>query len=127
MHQSRARRENRATQPRPLGQNREMPDLDPGPVLAALESHPALRAFTRGGSVETMPARLARRRVLLNEVALAFEPGERYPEPEVDDFLRRIHSDHATLRRYLVDEGFLDRDGGLYWRTGGSHEAAAHR
>ena len=26
---------------------------------------------------------------------------------------------HAALRRYLVDEGFLDRDHGEYWRSGG--------
>ena len=33
---------------------------------------------------------------------------------EADDFV--------TLRRYLVDEGFLDRsdDSGDYWRAGGS-------
>jgi hypothetical protein len=28
--------------------------------------------------------------------------------------------DHAALRRHLVDEGFLGREGGVYWRTGGS-------
>ena len=62
--------------------------------------------------------------MLLDEVALAFEPGVRYSEPEVDAFLRDIFADHATLRRYLVDEGFLDRESGVYWRTGGSEEAA---
>jgi hypothetical protein len=28
-------------------------------------------------------------------------------------------NDHAALRRYLVDEGFLDREAGLYRRSGG--------
>jgi len=102
-----------------------MTALDPAPVLASLERHPALRVFTRGGVVETLPARMARRRALLNHIALAFEPGERYPERQLNEFLRRIHPDHAALRRYLVDEGFLGRDGGVYWRTGGSDEAAA--
>jgi hypothetical protein len=102
-----------------------MSDLDPAPVLAALERHPTLRAFTRGGVVETLPARMAKRRGLLNHIALAFEPGERYPERQIDAFLRRIHSDRASLRRYLVDEGFLDRGAGVYWRTGGSADAAA--
>jgi hypothetical protein len=27
--------------------------------------------------------------------------------------------DHVTVRRYLVDEELLSRDGGVYWRTGG--------
>ncbi|CAN5920546.1 hypothetical protein BH23ACT10_BH23ACT10_05690 [soil metagenome] len=43
----------------------------------------------------------------------------RYGEPEVNELLRRFHDDHATLRRALVDEGFLDRSGGEYWRAGG--------
>ena len=34
----------------------------------------------------------------------------------------RFLLDHAALRRSLVDEGFLDRDHGVYWRTGGRVE-----
>jgi len=102
-----------------------MHNLDSRPVLDALASSPATAAFVRAGSVATMPARLSRRRLLLNQVAMAFEPGVRYAEAEVNDFLRRVHADHAALRRYLVDEGFLDREGGVYWRTGGSFDAAA--
>jgi hypothetical protein len=94
-------------------------DLDPAPVLDALARHPVLRVFVQDGRVPALPARMARRRVLLNEVALAFEPGIRYPEPQVNDFLRRIHPDHAALRRYLVDADFLERSDGLYWRIGG--------
>jgi len=102
-----------------------MTDLDPAGVVAALAADPALRSFVRDGLVTTMPAKLSRRRALLNEVVLAFEPGIRYPERQVDDFLRRIHPDHATLRRYLVDADFLDRADGLYWRIGGSAEVSA--
>ena len=67
-----------------------------------------------------MPARLTRRRLLLDVVAQAFEPGIRYPEPAVSSFLAALHDDHATLRRYLVDEEFLSRDHGEYWRTAGT-------
>ena len=34
--------------------------------------------------------------------------------------LRPFHPDVAALRRYLVEEGFLDRGDGLYWRSGGT-------
>jgi len=34
--------------------------------------------------------------------------------------LGRWHADTAALRRYLVDEGFLDRADRQYWRTGGT-------
>jgi hypothetical protein len=28
-----------------------------------------------------------------------------------------VHADTAALRRYLVDEGFMAREAGIYWRT----------
>jgi hypothetical protein len=67
-----------------------------------------------------MPARRTRRLALLNHLAQRFEPGEQYHETEVNRRLREVHDDVAMLRRYLVDEGFLDRKDGLYWRAGGS-------
>jgi hypothetical protein len=97
-----------------------MTDLDPARVLDVLATHPALQGFVRDGKLETMPARLSRRRLLLNEVAQAFEPGVRYPEREVNGLLAAVHPDWAALRRYLVDEGFLSRAEGMYWRAGGT-------
>jgi hypothetical protein len=97
-----------------------VPDLDPTAVVDALSVHPSLMAFVRDRVVQTMPAKMTRRRMLLDVVAQAFEPGIRYPERQVDDFLRSIHPDHAALRRYMVDEDFLGRADGVYWRTGGS-------
>ncbi|MGH9192666.1 MAG: DUF2087 domain-containing protein [Acidimicrobiales bacterium] len=38
---------------------------------------------------------------------------------QVNAILRRFHEDVASLRRFLVDEGFLDRASGEYWRSGG--------
>ena len=31
----------------------------------------------------------------------------------------RFFNDYAALRRYLVDGGLLDREHGVYWRSGG--------
>ena len=97
-----------------------MTDLDPASVIAALTSDPQLQPFVRDGVVAIMPARQAKRRLLLNEVAQAFEPGVYYSERTVSMFLRQLHPDYAALRRYLIDEGFLDRREGEYWRCGGS-------
>ena len=55
-----------------------------------------------------------------DHIARVFEPGVRYPESEVNAFLRAFHPDYAMVRRYLVDEQFLSRDHGIYWRIGGS-------
>ncbi len=37
-----------------------------------------------------------------------------------DRVLRAFLDDVAMLPRYLVDEGFVARDHGVYWRTGGT-------
>jgi hypothetical protein len=76
--------------------------------------------FMRDGRIVTMPARRSKRIVLLNFVAQLFDVGVRYSECEVNRRLRNLHDDFAALRRYLVDEEFLSREGGEYWRTGGS-------
>jgi hypothetical protein len=97
-----------------------MPDLDSTSVLEAVADDPLLRGFVSNGRIETIPARHLRRRLLLDKIAQAFEPGVRYPERRVSLFLGSIHADHAALRRYLVDEEFLSRADGEYWRSGGT-------
>lgn len=79
-----------------------------------------LRTFMRDGRIVTMPAKRSRRLVLLDHVAQRFEIGVRYAEGEVNRRLRNAHDDYAALRRYLVDEGFLSREHGEYWRSGGT-------
>jgi hypothetical protein len=101
-----------------------MPELNPDAVLAAVADDPKLKVFISGGQV-AMPARQARRRLLLDVIAQAFEPGVRYDERRVSLFLGAIHSDYAALRRYLVDEQFLSRADGEYWRSGGTVHTAA--
>lgn len=77
--------------------------------------------YVREGRLVSMPAPGEKRRVVLEHLVQAFEPGRHYVEKEVDVVLRALGgpTDHATLRRYLVDHGLLARDDGRYWRAGG--------
>jgi len=38
------------------------------------------------------------------------------PGPKVNTLLQRHHPDFAALRRYLIDEGFMERHAGIYRR-----------
>jgi hypothetical protein len=78
-----------------------------------------LRTFLRDGRLLQIPAVRSKRLVVLEHLAQEFEPGRHYSERQVNLVLGRFHADTAALRRYLVDEGFLDRDMGWYWRSGG--------
>lgn len=86
----------------------------------AVSEEAVLRIFMRDGRITALPAKRSRRLVLLDHVAQLFDVGVRYSESEVNRTLRDVHEDYAALRRYLVDEDFLSRDHGVYWRTGGS-------
>jgi hypothetical protein len=76
--------------------------------------------LTDDGRLHTIPSKRAKLLVVLDHLAQEFEPGRRYPEPEVNDILGRLHPDHAALRRYLVENQFMTRKDGVYWRSGGS-------
>jgi hypothetical protein len=78
-----------------------------------------LSAFVRDGRLVSIPAQRSKRLVVLHHLVPVFEPGVRYPEREVNALLRVWHADVAALRRYLVDEGLLTREAGVYWRSGG--------
>jgi hypothetical protein len=78
--------------------------------------------FGADGRLHTIPSKHAKLLVVLDRLAQEFEPGQRYAEPEVNEVLQRFHPDHAALRRYLVENDFLTREDGSYWRSGGTFE-----
>lgn len=90
---------------------------DESPTHAAV-----VRAFFRDGRLVRVPVQRTKRLVVLDVLARDFEPGVRYPEVEVNEKLTAYHPDYAALRRYLVEEDFLARENGVYWRAGGSVE-----
>jgi hypothetical protein len=120
-----------------LGSDRRTYRLDPGTLRRVAESvgpprgaglalsaanedeQTVLRTFFRNGRLTEIPAKESKRRIVLERVAVEFEPGVRYEEKEVNVIVGRFFNDYAALRRHLVDEGFLSRDHGEYWRSGG--------
>jgi hypothetical protein len=102
-----ARRE--APPPRPSG----FPDRP-------IEERRILDQAFQDGRLVRLPSKHSHRLVVLDLLAQRFEPGERYSERQVNATLSELHADTATLRRYLVDVGMLDRSEGFYWRSGGS-------
>ena len=74
--------------------------------------------LSRGGLSNALPRRERDRWILFHAIARRFTPGEFLSEREADarigDFLlgpgQFLELDRVTLRRALVDEGFIDRD-----------------
>ncbi len=94
------------------------PDYLPDSMMKEDARKVLASCLSADGTIIQIPAQPGRRRVILEYVLNAFEPGKVYSEREVNLLLARFHKDTASLRRYLFDEGMLDRerDGSKYWR-----------
>jgi hypothetical protein len=84
------------------------------PETASEEDNAVLRAFFDGPRLRQIPASRKKRVVVLRRLLERFATGRSYPESEVNELLREAHDDVATLRRELVDYGFMVRDRGIY-------------
>lgn len=89
---------------------------------ATPEQAQVLRNFWDDGRITALPMNAQKRTVVLDFLSALFEPGEIYPEARVNALLAAFHPDVATMRRFLVDEQFLERRDGFYWRAGGTFD-----
>ncbi|HEX3427002.1 MAG TPA: DUF2087 domain-containing protein [Acidimicrobiales bacterium] len=110
---------------RALARGGQRPRLDDDEAEAGQPSGSAVvRAFVKGGRLTAIPSTHSKRLEILDLIAQDFEIGKRYSERRVTEILLRWYPDYAALRRYLVEDGYLERQGGggSYWRAGGSVE-----
>lgn len=85
------------------------------PEWATPEEGRTLRAFFDGDRLLSIPAQHSKRLTVLRQLAeTVFERKRKYPEKEVNQLLAVRHPDAASLRRYLVDEGFMTRKNSVY-------------
>jgi len=73
-----------------------------------------LRNFFDGDRLKQIPAQRKKRVIVLQHLVTWFDPNRSYREREVNEILRRAHEHVATLRRELVDYGYLTRESGIY-------------
>lgn len=106
----------------------EKPQEVPEPVdndtawIDALGWDPAdqqvLREHTLGGQITHLPTKQRKTLVILRWLSTLFQPERMYSEGEVNEILKAVYAeDYISLRRDLVDLGYLrrERGGGKYW------------
>lgn len=69
------------------------------------------------GPLKTFSVKEKNKLVILQVIVKRFQAGQTYTEKEINQILKLVYHDFATLRRYLIEYGFLDRtpDGSQYW------------
>lgn len=71
-------------------------------------------SFFEYGKLKSIPTQRKKERIILEEIAKAFEPDRNYTEREVNIIIADFHDDFCTLRRDMVAEKLLVRDKNHY-------------
>lgn len=69
------------------------------------------------GFVQQFPSKEKRKIIILGEAVKKFDRQKNYSEQAVNEILRQMFDDYVTVRRYLIEYGFMQRtkDGQTYW------------
>lgn len=69
------------------------------------------------GRLDTFPSKEKRKLIVLQNIVNRFDFNKKYSEKEINETLKTIYSDFATIRRYLIEYGFMERskDCTEYW------------
>ncbi len=92
------------------------------------EDQQVLRDYTFDGKLKTLPSKRKKTLVILRWLATLFEEGRMYTEAEVNEVLKGVYAkDYVSLRRDLIDTGYLrrERGGGNYWLAPAEENPAA--
>lgn len=75
--------------------------------------------FSKGidGPLIKFPKKEKQKLATLRVIIQRFDLERVYKEKEINEVLKNVYADYVTLRRYLIEYGFLDRkdDGSEYW------------
>ncbi|MBN2566315.1 MAG: DUF2087 domain-containing protein [Candidatus Eisenbacteria bacterium] len=102
-----------------------------GTTITREEFEERIAALCTGGVGPGLPRKRRDRNILLRGVVLVLGHGRTYTEPALNDALESwleavgpaVRIDHVSLRRYLIDEGYVTRDAaGREYRVCASEE-----
>ena len=76
-----------------------------------------IESFFEYEKLKSIPSQRKKERIVLEEIAKAFEPGKEYSEREVNIIIADYHDDFCTIRRDMISEGLLERNQMVYRRV----------
>ena len=73
-------------------------------------------AFFEYGKLRSIPVQRKKKLICYEVIAEHFVPGRVYNEKQLNEIIAPIHEDYCTIRRDMISEGILRRDGSEYVR-----------
>ncbi len=75
-----------------------------------------MESFFDHGKLRSIPVQRKKKVICYEVIASKFDIGKEYSEKELDEIISEIHEDYCTIRRDMISEGMLTREGGIYRR-----------
>jgi predicted transcriptional regulator len=74
-----------------------------------------IKVFMKKGRLTKLPVQHKKKLIILEEFLKLFKKNKQYVEKEVDEIIHTIYDDHCLIRRLLIEEKYMRRDGNKYW------------
>lgn len=90
--------------------------LEPPKELDSDDAYRAkvIKTFFENGRLKQLPVQKKKRTICFEEIISAFEVGKSYTEKEVNGIISNCYEDYCLVRRWAVDEGYMERSGNIY-------------
>ena len=78
--------------------------------------HKVIDSFFKYGKLISIPVQRKKKLICYEVIAERFVPGRVYKEKELNEIISSYHEDYCTIRRDMISEGILSRNGDEYIR-----------
>nr|WP_206529541.1 metalloregulator ArsR/SmtB family transcription factor [Brevibacillus sp. SYP-B805] len=88
-----------------------------GRSMSALEAERAAviqNFFTVDGKLKQIPAQRKKKLFVFEHMLKGLKQGRKYPEKELNEYIKQFHDDYATIRREFVMNHYMYRENGVY-------------
>lgn len=70
--------------------------------------------FTKDGKLQKIPAQRKKKLIVLEYMVRGLKAGKKYPEKELNGYIKQFHEDFATIRREFIINHYMYRENGIY-------------
>ncbi|WP_433749150.1 metalloregulator ArsR/SmtB family transcription factor [Falsibacillus pallidus] len=70
--------------------------------------------FTKDGKLKSIPAQRKKKLYVFEHIVSGLEKGRKYPEKEINEYIKKFHEDFATIRREFIINHYMYRENGIY-------------
>ncbi|EOD00403.1 DUF2087 domain-containing protein [Caldisalinibacter kiritimatiensis] len=86
-------------------------------AITEKEREKILKNYFKNGKLSNLPRKEKRKIIVFQYIIKQFDSNKKYTEKEVNHILKKIYDDYVTIRRYLIEYGFMERsdDCSQYW------------